>query len=42
MMDKKYANYILNKTVLDYNKIADKYSRVREKDWKKWSSFSTD
>jgi ubiquinone/menaquinone biosynthesis C-methylase UbiE len=32
-MDKKYANYILNKTVLDYNKIADKYSRVREKSW---------
>ncbi len=33
-MDKKYANYILNKTVEDYNKIGDKYSRVREKGWK--------
>ncbi|MFZ3057617.1 MAG: methyltransferase domain-containing protein [Minisyncoccales bacterium] len=32
-MDGKYAKKILDKTVLDYNSIADKYSRVREKDW---------
>ena len=32
-MDSKYAKKILDKTVLDYNSIADKYSRVREKDW---------
>jgi len=33
-MDKRYAKYILDKTVLDYNNIGDKYSRVREKNWK--------
>ena len=32
-MDSKYAKKILDKTVLDYNSIADKYSRVRERDW---------
>ena len=33
-MDIDYAKQILLKTVEDYNSIADKYSRVREKDWK--------
>jgi len=33
-MDINYAKQILKKTVSDYNSIADKYSRVREKDWK--------
>jgi len=33
-MDINYAKKILKKTVSDYNSIADKYSRVREKDWK--------
>lgn len=33
-MDIDYAKQILSKTVEDYNSIADKYSRVREKDWK--------
>jgi len=35
-MNNKYAKKILDKTVLDYNSIADKYSRVREKDWKEF------
>lgn len=35
-MDSKYAKKILLKTVLDYNSIADKYSRVREKNWKEF------
>jgi SAM-dependent methyltransferase len=33
-MDINFAKKILSKTVEDYNSIADKYSRVREKDWK--------
>ncbi|MFZ3054984.1 MAG: methyltransferase domain-containing protein [Minisyncoccales bacterium] len=33
-MDINYAKQILKKTVSDYNSIADKYSSVREKDWK--------
>ena len=33
-MDINYAKKILKKTVSDYNSIADKYSRVREKDWR--------
>ena len=33
-MDINYAKKILKKTVSDYNSISDKYSRVREKDWK--------
>ena len=33
-MDIDYAKQILLKTVEDYNSVADKYSRVREKDWK--------
>jgi len=33
-MDIDYAKQILLKTVEDYDSIADKYSRVREKDWK--------
>jgi len=36
-MDSKYAKKILNKIVLDYNSIADKYSRVREKDWREFN-----
>lgn len=36
-MNSKYAKKILDKTVLDYNSIADKYSRVREKDWKEFN-----
>ncbi|MFA5207640.1 MAG: methyltransferase domain-containing protein [Candidatus Paceibacterota bacterium] len=35
-MDGKYAKKILDKTVLDYNSIADKYSRVREKNWREF------
>jgi ubiquinone/menaquinone biosynthesis C-methylase UbiE len=35
-MNSKRAKKILNKTVLDYNSIADKYSRVREKDWREF------
>ena len=35
-MDGKYAKKILDKIVLDYNSIADKYSRVREKDWREF------
>lgn len=35
-MNSKYAKKILDKTVLDYNSIADKYSRAREKDWKEF------
>jgi SAM-dependent methyltransferase len=35
-MNSKYAKKLFNKTVLDYNSIADKYSRVREKDWKEF------
>jgi SAM-dependent methyltransferase len=35
-MNSKYAKKILDKTVLDYNSIADNYSRVREKDWKEF------
>jgi ubiquinone/menaquinone biosynthesis C-methylase UbiE len=35
-MNSKYAKKILDKTVLDYNSIADKYSRVREKNWKEF------
>jgi len=35
-MNSKYAKKILDKTVLDYNSIADKYSRVREKDWREF------
>ncbi|MFA5714555.1 MAG: methyltransferase domain-containing protein [Candidatus Paceibacterota bacterium] len=33
-MNKNYAKYLLNKTVSDYNSIAEKYSSVREKEWK--------
>lgn len=33
-MDINYARKILLKTVEDYNSIADKYSRIRERDWK--------
>ncbi|MFA5730134.1 MAG: methyltransferase domain-containing protein [Candidatus Paceibacterota bacterium] len=36
-MDSKYAKKILDKVVLDYNSIADKYSRVREKDWREFN-----
>lgn len=36
-MNSKYAKKILDKTVLDYNSIADKYSRVREKEWKEFN-----
>ncbi|MDD5098473.1 MAG: methyltransferase domain-containing protein [Candidatus Pacebacteria bacterium] len=36
-MNKNYANYLLNKITEDYNKIGDKYSSVREKDWKEMS-----
>jgi len=36
-MNDKYAKKILDKTVLDYNSIADKYSRVREKDWREFN-----
>lgn len=35
-MNVNYAKQILDKTVSDYNSIADKYSRVREKDWKEF------
>ena len=35
-MNSKYAKKILEKTVLDYNSIADKYSRVRDKNWKEF------
>ena len=35
-MDVNYAKQILAKTVEDYNSIADKYSSVREKDWKEF------
>ncbi|MDD5696921.1 MAG: class I SAM-dependent methyltransferase [Candidatus Pacebacteria bacterium] len=33
-MDNKYIKYILDKLKEDYNKIAEKYSQVREKEWK--------
>jgi ubiquinone/menaquinone biosynthesis C-methylase UbiE len=33
-MNKNYTKYLLNKTVSDYNSIAEKYSRVRGKEWK--------
>lgn len=33
-MDLNYAKQILRKTVSDYNSISEKYSRVRQKDWK--------
>ncbi len=32
-MDKKYAQYLLNKTIKDYNSIAGDFSRSREKIW---------
>ncbi|MDD3170479.1 MAG: class I SAM-dependent methyltransferase [Candidatus Pacebacteria bacterium] len=33
-MDNKYIKYILDKLKEDYNKIAEKYSQVREKEWR--------
>ena len=33
-MNKSLTNDILNKTELDYNQVAEKYSEVREKNWK--------
>jgi 2-polyprenyl-3-methyl-5-hydroxy-6-metoxy-1,4-benzoquinol methylase len=36
-MNRNYANYLLNKITEDYNKIGDKYSSVREKNWKEMS-----
>lgn len=35
-MDIGYAKKILKKTVSDYDAIAEKYSKVREKDWKEF------
>lgn len=33
LMDREYAEYLLNKTREDYNLIADEFSRTREKPW---------
>ena len=38
-MDIGYAKQILKKTVSDYDSIAAKYSKVREKDWKEFDFF---
>jgi tRNA (uracil-5-)-methyltransferase TRM9 len=41
-MDKNYIKYILDKLKEDYNKIAEKYSRVREKEWKEMQFLFND
>jgi ubiquinone/menaquinone biosynthesis C-methylase UbiE len=41
-MDKELAITILNKTLDDYNKVAEKYSQVREKNWKEMSFLFDD